>query len=184
MKKNSQNENIDYEGYCNENGVFFIFGDINEDLTKNCISWLYAKSTKNKKDNLELVINSEGGDPLNAFAICDIIEYLNLKIKTIAIGSVCSSSLLIFMAGEKGQRKISKNCQILSHQYFWGVDGKSHELKSINKEFKIMDKRFINHYKKHTNLNEKTIKNNLLCSTDIWLTPEEAKKYNICDIIF
>ncbi|MCS7316840.1 MAG: ATP-dependent Clp protease proteolytic subunit [Candidatus Dojkabacteria bacterium] len=179
------NDYYDFEFSCNKKGKFFLFGEINEEITKNCLSWLYYSKINEKTiKNLEIIIKSEGGDPMNAFTICDTIDLLNMEIRTTGVGTVCSSALLIFIAGKKGERKISKNCQILSHQYSWGMEGKSHELNSIKKELLLMDERFVNHYKKHTNLDEKTIRKKLLCPSDVWLRPEEAKKLNLVDIIF
>jgi len=78
------------------------------------------------------------------------------------------------MSGEQGHRVLTPNTSILSHQWSWGSGGKEHELFSVVKEFKLNQKRFINHYKKCTGLDEETIREKLLPESDVWMTPQEA----------
>ena len=53
--------------------------------------------------------------------------------------------------------------------------------KTVNKEFKSTYERMLAHYINCTGLKKKTIEKELLCEHDIWLTAEEALKFNIAD---
>ena len=99
------------------------------------------------------------------------------------MGVVASCGVLTFIAGEKGHRYITKNTQILSHQYQWGSYDKYHELMSIVGEFKNIHKRFIRHYKKCTGLSKKEIKKYLLPAKDVWLTAQDAVDLGMADEI-
>jgi ATP-dependent Clp protease, protease subunit len=68
-------------------------------------------------------------------------------IRTIGLGQIASAGLLIFASGSKGQRILTPNTSILSHQYSWGAFGKEHELFATVKEFDLTTKRMIAHYK-------------------------------------
>ena len=87
----------------------------------------------------------------------------------------------MFMAGTEGQRILTPNTSILSHQYSWGSFGKEHELFAQVKEFDLTTKRLISHYKKCTGLDEDTIREKLLPPQDVWLSAQEAKKLKLCD---
>jgi ATP-dependent Clp protease protease subunit len=107
----------------------------------------------------------------------------NVPIRTIGIGQIASAGLLIFIAGEKGMRTLTPNTSILSHQYTWGSFGKEHELFAQVKEFDLTAKRLVNHYKKCTGMDEEDIRKVLLPEKDVWLSAQEAKKLNLCDIV-
>jgi len=88
---------------------------------------------------------------------------------------------MIFIAGTNGQRILTPNTSILSHQYSWGAFGKEHELFAQIKEFDLTTKRMVSHYKKCTGLKEEQIREYLLPPQDIWLSSAEAKKLGLCD---
>ena len=89
--------------------------------------------------------------------------------------------MLIFISGEKGQRILTPNTSILSHQYSWGAFGKEHELFATVKEFDLTTKKMIQHYKKCSGLPDAKIREVLLPPQDIWLSAEEALALGICD---
>lgn len=105
----------------------------------------------------------------------------HIPIHTVGLGIIASAGLMTFIAGEPGCRTITPNTSILSHQFTAGSFGKEHELLATQKQFDLVTKRMINHYKKCTKLNEKIIREKLLPPQDIWLSSEEAKKYNLVD---
>jgi ATP-dependent Clp protease protease subunit len=78
---------------------------------------------------------------------------------------------------------LTPNTSILSHQFSWGSDGKAHELFATLKEFDLLQKRMLAHYRDSTGLSEEQIKTVLLPPHDVWLSAEEAMALNICDAI-
>jgi ATP-dependent Clp protease, protease subunit len=138
---------------------------------------------KNRPKFIKALINSPGGDVSAAFSIIDTIKGSKIPIYTYGLGEIASCGLLMFIAGEKGHRYITRNTAILSHQYSWGSDGKEHELHARVKEFDNTRARILTHYKKCTGLSEKDINKYLLPSSDVWLTAKEAVKYGIADEI-
>jgi len=129
------------------------------------------------------MICSEGGDVEPAFALIDVMQSSNIPIKTVGLGQISSSGLLIFLAGTPGRRLLTPNTSILSHQFSWGSDGKAHELFATVKEFELCQKRMLNHYKQATGLDEDTLKQCLLPPHDVWLSAEEALEFGICNSI-
>ena len=134
-------------------------------------------------DVLNLIICTPGGDLNAAFAVIDTMKGSHIPVRTIGLGQIASAGLLMFIAGEKGQRVLTPNTSILSHQYTWGAFGKEHELFAQVKEFDLTTKRLITHYKKCTGLEETVIRDKLLPPQDIWLSAPEAKKLGLCDTV-
>jgi ATP-dependent Clp protease protease subunit len=166
------------------NGVYVLMEDINMESCRECIKWIMNHNLADVRlPKLTLIINSPGGDVHAAFALIDTIKASSIPIKTVGLGLIASCGFLIFIAGQKGQRILTPNTSILSHQYSWGSHGKEHELFARVKEFELSTKRMINHYKKCIGMNENQIREILLPPQDVWLDAKEALKLKICDKI-
>ena len=149
---------------------------------KSAVEWIFeANFAEERPEMLNLIITSPGGDLNAAFALVDVMRGSSIPIRTVGLGQVASAGLMIFIAGTNGQRILTPNTSILSHQYSWGAFGKEHELFAQIKEFDLTTKRMIAHYKKCTGLKEEQIREYLLPPQDIWLSAAEAKKLGICD---
>jgi len=168
-----------------EAGMYVFMGEVAEDTIKPIIEWILVENhvVKKKKKELLLMICSDGGSMENAFALIDVMKSSSIPVKTVGLGSIASSGLLIFLAGTKGRRVLTPNTSILSHQYSWGSDGKHHELWAVTKEFGLAHERMVRHYQESTGLDEETIKTKLLPANDVYLNADEALALGICDYI-
>lgn len=163
---------------------YILMEDINLASVKTAIEWIFESNfTEERPELLNLLITSPGGDLNAAFALIDVMRGSAIPVRTIGLGQIASAGLIIFIAGAKGQRVLTPNTSILSHQYTWGAVGKEHELFATVKEFDLTTKKMIQHYRKCTGLNEKKIRETLLPPQDIWLSPEEAKELGLCDSV-
>jgi ATP-dependent Clp protease protease subunit len=184
MVKKNDDLDEDYKTTIDDHGIFILSSEITTENTSDAIEFILEKnlcSTKQRLENLTIIINSEGGDLTGAFALIDIMQGSKIPVHTLGLGQISSAGLLIFMAGKKGFRTITPNTSILSHQYSWGSNGKEHELVAIVKEFTLTGKRMLNHYMKCTGMTEKKVKEILMPSSDVYLDAPEAVKYNIAD---
>ncbi len=158
--------------------------DINIGSVKPAVEWILETNfSEQKPDMMNLIICTPGGDLNAAFSLIDTMRGSSIPIRTIGLGQIASAGLLIFISGKKGQRILTPNTSILSHQYTWGSFGKEHELMAQVKEFDLTSKRLINHYKKCTGLKEDVIRKFLLPPQDVWLSAEEALDLKICDVV-
>lgn len=166
-----------------ENGMYVFMGEVEADSIQPVIEWILYENhvVKKKKKELLLMICSEGGDTSAAFALIDVMRSSTVPIKTVGLGCIASSGLLIFIAGTRGRRILTPNTSILSHQFSWYNEGKAHELFATMKEFELTQKRMVNHYKQCTGLSEEEVRANLLPPQDVWLDAHEALRLNVCD---
>ena len=167
-----------------QKGIYLFMGPVESDSCKDAIEFILKQNTeKKKKKRLQFLICSPGGEVPPCFALIDIMKGSKIPIHTVGLGVIASCGLLLFITGEKGNRILTPNTSILSHQYSWGSWGKEHELFAQVKEFELSTKRMIDHYKKCTGLTEKDIRKYLLPPEDVWLSAQEAKKLKICDAV-
>ena len=177
-----QKLNLQLKDDSSRHSFFLLMEEISLSTSKQAIEWIFeANFADERPDMLNLIICSPGGDLNAAFALVDTMRGSAIPIRTIGLGQIASAGLMIFIAGEKGQRILTPNTSILSHQYSWGAFGKEHELFATIKEFDLTTKRMIAHYKKCTGLKEEQIRGVLLPPQDMWLSAIEAKKLGICD---
>jgi ATP-dependent Clp protease, protease subunit len=168
-----------------EAGMYVFMAEVSDDTIKPIIEWILVENhvVKKKKKELLLMICSEGGSVEDAFALIDVMKSSSIPIKTVGLGCVASSGLLIFLAGMKGRRMLTPNTSILSHQYSNYHEGKHHELFAIAKEHSLIQDRMLRHYQSSTGLSEEIILSKLLPPTDVYLSADEALSLGLCDYV-
>lgn len=166
-------------------GMYVFMGEVSTENVQPVVEWILYENfvSKKRKKELLLMICSEGGDMSAAFALIDVMNSSAIPIKTVGLGQIASAGLMIFLAGSKGRRVLTPNTSILSHQFSWGSEGKSHELFATVKEFELTQQRMVAHYQQCTGLQLDQIRTALLPPHDVYLTAEEALALNVCDAI-
>jgi ATP-dependent Clp protease protease subunit len=166
-------------------GMYVLMDEIEPDTVKPVIEWLLYENhvAQVRKKELLLIVCSSGGDLSTAFALIDVMNSSTIPIKTVGLGQIASSGLLIFMNGAPGRRVLTPNTSILSHQFSWYNEGKLHELFATMREYELTQQRMLDHYRRCTGLDDHKIKELLLPAQDRWLSAPEALEAHICDSI-
>ena len=166
-----------------DHGIYVLMDGISAESVRPVIEWILHENHVRKKKYRELLlmICSSGGNMEEAFALIDVMRSSKIAIKTVGLGSIASSGLMIFLAGTAGRRVLTPNTSILSHQFSWNNHGKVHELFATVKEFQLTEQRMIEHYKVATGLDDEAIRKVLLPPQDVYLSAQEALEYGICD---
>lgn len=165
------------------NGIYVFMDEVTAESIKPVIEWILYENyvSKHKKRELLLMVCSAGGSLQDAFALIDVMRNSQIPIKTVGLGQIASSGLLIFMAGAAGRRTLTPNTSILSHQFSWFNEGKAHELFATMREYELTQSRMIDHYRQCTGASDEAIREYLLPAQDKWLSAEDALKLKICD---
>lgn len=163
-------------------GTFMLFGPIEGNTAfATCDFIIKANMLQQNNNPLTFLINSPGGDVNDGFAIIDTMETSRLPVQTIGSGLIASMALLILCAGAKGHRVLTKNSQVMAHQYATGMEGKFHEMMAVKDEHIRLKQLIINHFLRHSTMTEKQINEILFAPSDRWLTPQECKKFGLVD---
>lgn len=166
------------------NSIHFLNGDIAEENTLSAIRWIVYENLKGDNEVLTMYVNSDGGSLPDAFALIEVMRKSHKPIRTIGIGSVCSSAFLIFAAGQKGERFIGNTSSIMCHQFSESTEGKFHDLQTKIKENKRMNDRMVHLLTDCSVLSEREVRTKLLPPSDVWLSAEELVEFGIADHIF
>lgn len=169
----------------NANGMYVLMGEIDAETVKPVIEWILHENhvRKRRRKELLLMINSDGGNLSDAFALIDVMRASVIPVKTVGLGSIASAGLCIFIAGAPGRRVLTPNTSIMSHQFSWHSSGKAHELFATVKEFELTHQRMTQLYRECTTLTDDRIREVLLPPQDVYLSADEALEYGICDQI-
>lgn len=165
-------------------GVYMLFEQIDQESSHDLCEFIIKSNyIFDEKQPLTLMINSPGGGVYDAFGIIDLMESSKLEIHTVGVGMIASMAALIFTAGTKGHRIMSRNSFIMTHQFSQGVEGRYHEFVSQRGHEDEIHDRFIQHFIRTSKMNEKQIKDILLSTSDRWISAKDALKYGLCDQI-
>ncbi len=166
------------------NGVLMLMGEVDDESVQPLIQGIMEYNLMHpddQPDHITLFVNTPGGMASSAYHLIDIMKQSPIPIHTIGVGEVASAGVMILMAGSKGNRFVTETTAIMSHQYSRGIGGKEHEIVAAAKEVTLDSARMLMHYKKCTKKTEAYIRKNLLQSSDVFLTPEEAVQHGLCD---
>src|SRR3954464_8717671 len=107
-----------YSRLLKENIIFL--GTPIDDTIANliCAQLLHLESENPDKD-INIYINSPGGDVTALFAIYDTIQYITTAIATICFGQAASAAAVLLVGCAKGKRLALPHGRILLHQP-WG----------------------------------------------------------------
>ena len=188
MKHNNEAKEDMKRSTLEDHGIFMFTGgeDDEERFPEVCsdtVRWIIEENFENDHDFLTLIVNSPGGYISSGFSVIDAMIGSKIPIRTLGLGQIASMGLLIFITGKKGDRILTPNTLIMSHQWSGGDYGKEHELVAGIKRNNLISDMIIRHYKKHTGLSEKKIRKYLLTPSDIFLSANEAKSLGLCDQI-
>jgi ATP-dependent Clp protease protease subunit len=166
-----------------DRGIYMFTGDVDDEQCDSIIRWILEENFENRHPMLTLIINSPGGYVSSGFAVVDAIVGSQIPIRTLGLGVIASMGLLMFIAGHKGERILTPNTLIMSHQWLGGTEGKEHELIAGIKRDSLISDMITRHYKKHTGLPINKVRKYLLPPSDVYLTAVEAKELGLCDQI-
>ena len=165
-------------------GSYLLFGEIDEMASYRLIEFIIKSNmVLDPQIPLTMFINSPGGSCSDGFAMIDCMKTSRLKIQTVSTGCIASMGVLLAAAGTKGMRVMTKNTEVMAHQFSAFMFGKRHELVAQSVQHARLEKQFINFFKNNTKMTEKQIKEILFSPTDRWLTPQECVKFGIVDQI-
>ena len=126
------------------------------------------------KSSVTVHINSVGGSFFAGLAIYNRLRGLGASITTINDSLAASAGSIIFMAGDKGKRKVHAGSTLMVHGVMGFLYGYYNvaDLKDTINTLKAHDKTLVATYKEATGLDDETIRAAL--SKDTYMTGQEA----------
>lgn len=167
-----------YSKLLKENIIFI--GTPIDDTIANliCAQMLHLESESPDKD-INLYINSPGGDITALFAIYDTMQYVQPNIATICLGQAASAAAVLLAAGTPGKRMALPHARILIHQPYAGAQGQATDIELAAKEILRMRTLLEEILATHTGQPVERIHGDT--DRDFVMSADEAKDYGIID---
>ena len=102
--------------------IIFIPTAIDDTVANIVCAQLIHLESENPDKDINIYINSPGGDITALFAIYDTMQFIKNDIATICLGQAASAAAVLLAAGTKGKRLALPHARVLLHQP-WGQVG-------------------------------------------------------------
>jgi ATP-dependent Clp protease protease subunit len=159
--------------------IVFLGTPIDDNVGNLIMAQLLHLESDDPEKDINLYINSPGGDITALFAIYDTMQFVRNDIATICLGQAASAAAVLLLAGTRGKRFALPHSRVLLHQPHGGAQGQAVDIEIQAKEI-IRYRRLLDELiAKHTGQNlEKVSKDT---DRDYILTAEEAVAYGVVD---
>jgi ATP-dependent Clp protease protease subunit len=151
-----------------------------DDVVANlvCAQMLFLESEDQEKD-INIYINSPGGDITALFAIYDTMKYVRPDKSTFCFGQAASAAAVLLAAGTKGKRFALPHARVLLHQPYGGAAGQATDIELQARE--ILRMRDMLNEMLAENTGQEIDKIQRDTDRDFILSAAEAKDYGVID---
>jgi ATP-dependent Clp protease, protease subunit len=143
-----------------------------------CAQLLFLESENPDKD-INLYINSPGGDITSLFAIYDTMRFIKPDVVTICYGQAASAAAVLLAAGSPGKRMALPHSRILLHQPYGGAQGQVTDIELVAAEVMRMRGMLEDMLAEHTGQPVEKVHEDT--DRDFVMSAAEAKDYGIID---
>jgi len=165
--------------------TIFLYGDIGNSIFDNVHSGTIARELKEAEaayKNIEVRINSMGGDVYAGIAIFNAFRNSNANIKIFVDGIAASMASVIALCGKPVE--MSKYARLMLHSISGGCYGTKKDLKDIIEQIDVLEGTLADMYAKKTNMTVEKIKSSYFDGTDHYLTADEALSLGFIDGVY
>lgn len=101
--------------------IIFLGTPIDDTIANLICAQLIHLESENPDRDINIYINSPGGDINSLFAIYDTMQFIKNDIATICLGQAASAAAVLLAAGTKGKRLALPHARVLLHQPYGQV---------------------------------------------------------------
>ncbi len=162
-----------------QNRIIFIGSEINDTVASLVIGQLLYLQSEDPGKEIDMYINSPGGEVPSGLAIYDTMQLIKPDIKTFCVGKSVSMAALLLAAGARGKRCALPNSRVMIHQPLGGTYGQVSDVDIFTRELLRTRDRINEIMAYHTGQDVETVKHDT--ERDRWMSADEAKAYGIVD---
>ena len=160
--------------------IIFLGTPIDDTIANLICAQLIHLESENPDRDINIYINSPGGDINSLFAIYDTMQFIKNDIATICLGQAASAAAVLLAAGTKGKRLALPHSRVLLHQPYGQVGyGQVTDLEIAAKEILRMRDLLEEILAGHTGQSLERIHTDT--DRDFVLEAQEALEYGIID---
>jgi len=159
--------------------IVFLGTPIDDNVGNLIMAQLLHLESEDPDKDINLYINSPGGDVSALLAIYDTMQYIKCDVSTIVMGLAASAAAVLLLAGANGKRFALPNARVLLHQPHGGAQGQAVDIEIQAKEIMRMRNLLEDILALHTGQPKEKIASDT--DRDFVLSADAAKEYGIID---
>ncbi|RME89343.1 MAG: ATP-dependent Clp protease proteolytic subunit [Anaerolineae bacterium] len=159
--------------------IVFLGTPIDDQIANLIIAQLLYLNHEDPEKEIQMYINSPGGQIYAGLAIYDTMQMLTNPISTVAVGVTASFGTVLLAAGTRGRRYALPHATIHMHQPLGGVSGQATDIEIQARQILHLKERLNQILSKHTGQPLETIERDT--DRDFYLDAEAAVKYGLVD---
>ena len=159
--------------------IVFLGTPIDDQVANLIVAQLLYLNHEDPEREIQMYINSPGGQIYAGLAIYDTMQMISNPISTVAVGMTASFGTVLLTAGAKGRRYALPNATIHLHQPLGGAQGQATDIEIAARQI-IRLKGLLNQMmSNHTGQPLETIERDT--DRDFYMTAPQAVEYGLVD---
>jgi ATP-dependent Clp protease protease subunit len=159
--------------------IVFLGTPINDQVANLIVAQLLFLSREDPEREIQMYINSPGGQIYAGMAIYDTMQMIPAPIHTYAVGMTASMGTVLLAAGQPGSRYALPHATIHMHQPLGGAQGQATDIEIHAKEILRLRERLNDILVKHTGQQIERIERDT--ERDFFLDANAATEYGLVD---
>ena len=161
--------------------IIFLGTPIDDQIANLIVAQLIHLESEDPEKDIQIYINSPGGQVYSGLAIYDTMQYIKPDVSTLVMGLAASAAAVVLLAGAPGKRYALPNSRILLHQPHGGAQGQAVDIEIQAREIMRLRELLESIIARHTGQSLEKVSNDT--DRDFILTAEDAKNYGAIDDI-
>jgi ATP-dependent Clp protease protease subunit len=161
--------------------IVFLGRPIDADVANLIVAQLLHLESQDPDKDVNLYINSPGGEGSSMMAIYDTMQCLQPQVATTCIGLAASVAAVILAAGAPGKRMVLPHSRVLIHQphVVGGIEGQASDIEIHAREILRQREQMVSILARHSGQTIKRVETDT--DRDHWLSAEDAVAYGLAD---
>ncbi|MCB0034173.1 MAG: ATP-dependent Clp protease proteolytic subunit [Anaerolineales bacterium] len=159
--------------------IVFLGSAIDDQVANLVVAQLLFLDSVDPEKEIQLFINSPGGQVYAGMAMYDTIQQIKAPVRTVAVGLTASFGTIMLAAGTAGRRFALNHATIHMHQPLGGAQGQATDIRIQAEEIMRLRDVVEGVLAYHTGQSQERISQDL--DRDIYLSPQQALEYGLID---
>ena len=159
--------------------IIFVGTPIDDQVANAVVAQLLVLSREDPDADIQMYINSPGGQIYSGLAIYDTMKMIPNKISTVAVGVTASFGTVLLAAGTKGKRYALPHATVHMHQPLGGAEGQASDIEIQAREILRLKSRLMGILSESTGQTLEVIERDT--DRNFYLDAQQAVEYGLVD---
>jgi ATP-dependent Clp protease protease subunit len=161
--------------------IVFIGDQVHPTMANIIVAQFLFLEKEDPDKDIEVYINSPGGDVMAGLAIYDTMKHIKPDIATTCVGMAASMGAVLLSGGTKGKRSALPNSRIMVHQGSAGFSGTPSDIEIQVRLVMSFKEKLTEILAENCNKEFSQVSRDI--DRDYWMTPQEGVDYGIIDTV-